>query len=168
MGGSADRAAKPEAGSVRTSGLPDGVELRYVSGTDALMSEVSALCYEALHRPFGVERCDDWDHEDSASSHLIALAGDALVGYGRLIVEGRWGHIRQLSVDEHWRGRGIGTALVCELVRLAREMRLKGVYLNARLAAVRMYVRLGFRAVGGEFPMPRTYLPHTRMEMPLR
>lgn len=131
------------------------------------MVEVVELCFVTLHQPFGVARNDDWDNMDPASTHLVALADGKVVGYVRLLIDGDWGHIRQLAVYPEWRRRGIGSALVQILVGLARYLELKHVYLNARLAAVGLYRRLGFRQVGGEFKMPRTYLPHIRMELEL-
>jgi hypothetical protein len=54
---------------------------------------------------------------------------------------------------------------VRELVGAAARARLPRVYLNARLNAVGLYERSGFRVVSPEpFPMPRTQLPHVRME----
>jgi GNAT superfamily N-acetyltransferase len=146
-----------------------GIELRYVPGDDPLMTQVADLCYETLHRPFDVSRNDDWGNDDPGSSHLVALAGGRVVGYGRLLVEGDWGHVRQVAVYEPWRGRGIGSWIVHALVELARDKGLPHVYLNARLTAVGLYERRGFSVVSPEpFPMPRTFLPHVRMEMDLR
>jgi GNAT superfamily N-acetyltransferase len=151
------------------SDLLAGIELRYVAGDDPLMAQVVDLCYETLHRPFGVARDDDWNNLDPGSSHLVALADGRVVGYGRLLVEGDWGHLRQVAVHEEWRGRGIGSWIVHALVELAREKGLPHAYLNARLTAVSLYERRGFSVVSPEpFPMPRTFLPHVRMEMELR
>jgi ribosomal protein S18 acetylase RimI-like enzyme len=130
------------------------------------MRQVADLCYETLHAPFGVDRCDDWDNADPRSSHLVALAGGCVVGYARLIEEGDWGHVRQVAVAPEMRRRGIGSALVAEALESARLKRLGRAYLNARLGAVGLYERAGFRVVSEEpFPMPRTYLPHVRMEL---
>jgi ribosomal protein S18 acetylase RimI-like enzyme len=148
--------------------LPEGIELRYVAGDDPLMREVAELCYETLHRPFGVVRNDDWGNADPGSWHLVAIGDGLVVGYGRLLTEGDWGHLRQIAVYPEYRGRGIGTALVAMLLDLAREQGLERVYLNARLTAVGLYERAGFRVVSAEpFPMPRTFLPHVRMEREL-
>ncbi len=147
---------------------PSGVEIVRVAAADPLMADVAELCYECLHRPFGVPRDDDWNNSDPASSHLVALAGDRVVGYVRLIVEGRWGHIRQLSVAPGWRRRGVGSALVARAVADAAEAGVRGVYLNARMSAVGLYERVGFVRTGEQFPMPRTYLPHMRMELTIR
>jgi ribosomal protein S18 acetylase RimI-like enzyme len=144
---------------------PDGITLSYVAGDDPLMREVADLCYETLHRPFDVSRNDDWGNADPCSWHLVALSDGLVVGYARLLAEGDWGHVRQVAVYPEYRGRGIGTALVSHLLELAREQGLPRVYLNARLAAVGLYERAGFAVVSREpFPMPRTFLPHVRME----
>jgi N-acetylglutamate synthase-like GNAT family acetyltransferase len=147
--------------------VPEGIELRYIAGDDPLMREVLDLCYETLHRPFDVARNDDWGNSDPNSWHLVALgSGGLVVGYARLLAEGDWGHVRQVSVYEEYREKGIGTALVARLVDLARDKGMLRLYLNARLNAVGLYERAGFRVVSPEpFPMPRTFLPHVRMEM---
>jgi ribosomal protein S18 acetylase RimI-like enzyme len=151
-----------------TGEVPDGIELRFVAGSDPLMRSVLDLCYETLHRPFGVSRNDDWGNEDPGSWHIVAVASGIVVGYARLIREGGWGHIRQVAVYEEHRQQGIGGALVRELVELARRVGFRHLYLNARLSAVGLYERAGFRVVSPEpFKMPRTFLPHVRMEMEL-
>lgn len=145
-----------------------GLELRVVRGDDPVMLRVADLCYEALHRPFGVSRNDSWNELDPASVHLVAFDGDRVAGYARLLFESRWAHIRQVSVDPAYRHRGIASALVTALVDEARRRGVDGVYLHARGRAVRMYERLGFHTAGPVFRMPRTWLPHVRMERPLR
>jgi N-acetylglutamate synthase-like GNAT family acetyltransferase len=146
--------------------LPPGVTLSWVPGSDPLMRQVADLCYETLHAPFGVARCDDWDDLDPHSSHVVALLQGRVVGYARLIVEGAWGHVRQVAVTPTMRGRGLGSALVAATLDSARRQGLPRAYLNARLDAVGLYQRAGFRVVSPEpFPLPRTYLPHVRMEL---
>jgi len=142
----------------------DGITVRIVDGTDPVLRGVADLCYETLHRPFGVSRNDVWNETDPASTHLVALDGDCLVGYVRLIVEGGGGHVRQVVVDPRYRRRGIAAALVTCALGRARELGLPFAFLNARSNAVSLYERLGFRVVGGAFRMGRTYLKHVRME----
>jgi ribosomal protein S18 acetylase RimI-like enzyme len=153
---------------VEADAVPVGIELRYIDGNDALMREVLDLCYETLHRPFDVARNDDWGNGDPNSWHLVATEAALVVGYARLLTEGEWAHIRQVAVYPEYRNRGIGTTLVSRLIGLAREKRMPRIYLNARLNAVGLYERAGFRVVSPTpFPMPRTYLPHVRMELEL-
>lgn len=146
----------------------DGIVLRIVAGDDPVLRDVAALCYETLHRPFGVSRNDAWNEMDGRSAHLVALDGGRLAGYARLIGEGRAAHVRQVVVDPAHRQRGIGSELVAALVDEAGRLGYARVYLNARRNAVPMYERLGFRVAGESFRMGRTYLPHVRMEHTLR
>jgi ribosomal protein S18 acetylase RimI-like enzyme len=146
----------------------DGIVIAQVAATDPVLRQVRDLCYETLHRPFGVTRNDAWNESDPASTHIVALDGDRLAGYVRLIVEGGAGHARQVSVVPEYRARGIASDLVVCAVARARELGLPLAFLNARERAVGLYERVGFRITNGPFRMGRTYLPHVRMEMPLR
>jgi ribosomal protein S18 acetylase RimI-like enzyme len=138
-----------------------------VEGTDPLMRGVADLCYETLHRPFGVSRNDQWNETDPASTHIVAVDEGRLVGYVRVIVESGGAHLRQVVVAPACRRRGIATSLVsCALAR-ARELGVPSAFLNARANAVGIYERLGFQVVDGPFRMGRTYLKHVRMERTL-
>lgn len=148
--------------------LPDGTILREIAGGDPEMRRIADLCYETLHRPYGVVRNDAWNETDPASVHVVAMRDGRIVAYARLIAGDRWSHVRQVLVEPGHRGAGLASAIVAELVELARERGDAGVYLHARRRAVRMYERLGFRVVGETFRMPRTWLPHVRMERPFR
>lgn len=143
---------------------PDGVTVRIVAGTDPIMRDVADLCYETLHRPFGVSRNDAWNETDPASTHFAALEGGRLVGYVRLIDEGGAGHVRQVVVAGSHRRRGIAGDLVTAAITHAEHRRMWAVFLNARANAVGLYERLGFRVTAGPFRMGRTYLAHVRME----
>jgi ribosomal protein S18 acetylase RimI-like enzyme len=147
--------------------LPDGVVLRVVSGDDPVMRQVADLCYETLHRPFGVSRNDAWNETDPHSTHFAAMEGDRLVGYARLIVDTQGGHVRQVAVASDYRFRGIASALVNAAVAQARRTGLTITFLNAREHAVGVYERAGFRVSSRPFRMGRTYLRHVRMEQRL-
>jgi ribosomal protein S18 acetylase RimI-like enzyme len=146
----------------------DGIVMTQIAATDPVLRQVRDLCYETLHRPFGVTRNDAWNESDPASTHIVALDGDRLAGYVRLIVEGGAGHVRQVSVVPEYRARGIASDLVVCAGARARERGRPLAFLYARERAVGLYERVGFRITNGPFRMGRTYLPHVRMEMPLR
>lgn len=146
----------------------DGILLRLVPGDDPLMRAVADLCYETLHRPFGVTRCDAWNETDPYSTHIVALDGPRLAGYARLLREGSAVHIRQVAIAPRYRRRGLASALVRELLEIARREGFPVAYLHARLPAVPLYERLGFRVTGQPFRMGRTWVPHVRMELRLR
>lgn len=143
---------------------PDGVTIRIVDGSDPVMRPVADLCYETLHRPFGVERNDSWNETDPASTHFVAFDGETLVGYVRLIDEQGGGHVRQVAVVPSHRRRGIAHDLVTAAIARADALHLPFAFLNARRNAVALYERLGFHVTGDPFRMGRTYLMHVRME----
>lgn len=160
--------ADPLVSSCDASGDTAGVEVLVVEATDPVLLAVRDLCYETLHRPFGVERNDAWNERDPASTHLVVLDGGRLAGYTRLISEGGGAHVRQVVVDRAYRRCGVASALVGAAVAHARESGAPFVFLNAREHAVGLYERLGFRVTAGPFRMGRTFLRHVRMDLPLR
>jgi ribosomal protein S18 acetylase RimI-like enzyme len=146
----------------------DGITIVRTPASDPLLLGVRDLCYETLHRPFGVTRNDAWNEGDPASTHLLAMDGDHIAGYVRLIVEGGGGHVRQVVVVPGYRGRRVASDLVACAVGRARELGLPYAFLNARERAVGIYERIGFVVTDGPFRMGRTFLPHVRMELRLR
>ena len=101
----------------------------------------------------------EWDDEDASSRHVMAVAPDgAAVGTGRLL---RDGHIGRMAVLKEWRGRGVGSALLDHLLRLARVTGHEAVRLHAQTHAVGFYERHGFVPEGGEFM--EAGIPHVVM-----
>ncbi len=62
-------------------------------------------------------------------------------------------HLFALDVGAEWRNRGIGAQIVRHVVDEARRRGCRRVFLEVRIdnPARRLYHRLGFRRVGGEF-----------------
>ena len=91
----------------------------------------------------------EWDGLDPHCLHVLAMsaAGEA-IGTGRLLPDG---HIGRMAVLKAWRGRGVGSMLLQELVAVARQRGLAGVALNAQTHALDFYARFGFEVIGGEF-----------------
>ena len=143
--------------------------VRFVEHDWSRFSEAAELRYSVLQAPFGVARDDNWNDEDPARRHLVAIAADGrVVGYAQLL-KGGDAQIRQIAVDPEWQGRGVGRELVTTLIERAEADGLAEIWLNARVSAIGFYERLGFEAVGGVFNTGRTSLPHRRMEYrPLR
>lgn len=90
----------------------------------------------------------EWDGQDAAAEHVIALLGDVPVGCGRLLPDGRIGRLAVLAAH---RGSGIGALLLSELLGIARRRGESRLYLHAQAAAVEFYQRAGFKAQGEPF-----------------
>ncbi len=152
---------------MRTGAEMGDITFQWIEATDTRMAEVHTVRHEALFAPFGIPRDDRWDDEGADRCHLVALSDGSVVGYACLVLDDtETGHVRQVSVLEEVRGRGVGRDLMLEVEREARRRGLSLVWLNARCTAEEFYTRLGWRTVSGVFPSGRTGVPHVRMEWP--
>lgn len=119
--------------SVRRANWPEDREsLRRVRETVFVIEQMVPLALE-------------WDSEDATALHLLAedTRGNP-IGTARLLPDG---HIGRMAVLMDWRGRGVGSALLRELLRLVDGPS----FLNAQTEAVGFYLRHGFVTEGKEF-----------------
>ena len=89
------------------------------------------------------------DGHDALAQHLLAYAPDGTaVGTGRTLSDGQIG---RMAVLPEWRGRGIGSLLLRELIALAAARGMNEVFLHAQCRAEPFYARAGFEPHGGIF-----------------
>jgi predicted GNAT family N-acyltransferase len=106
----------------------------------------------------------EWDGIDAECAHVLAQDHDNLaIGTGRLLPDG---HIGRMAVLVPWRHRGVGSALLHELMAIAKERGMQEVVLNAQIYASAFYERHGFVAEGESFL--DAGIPHLRMLRSLR
>jgi predicted GNAT family N-acyltransferase len=104
----------------------------------------------------------EWDDHDKAAKHLLALdKKNIAIGTARLLQFGDQGQIGRMAVLKEHRGNGIGTALLKEALRLAKEEKLSSVFLNAQVQVISFYRSFGFSLVGNEFS--EAGIPHQKM-----
>ncbi len=88
--------------------------------------------------------------------HFAAFTDLGIIGCVTLVEE--FGHDRELrmrwiGVDAEHRGQGVGFSLVQACLQVAAQNE-KGIWCNARLSALSLYRRLGFKEVGLPFDIP--------------
>lgn len=111
----------------------------------------------------GVPEHEEWDTLDPQCAHVLAIAAKRdVVGTARLDDTGKIGRV---AVMPEWRGRGIGARMVEILMERAQQKGLGRVHLNAQVAAIDFYRRLGFEPVGEVFD--DAGIAHRRMERAL-
>lgn len=99
------------------------------------------------------------DGRDAECVHVLArdAAGEP-VGAGRLMPDGRIG---RMAVLRHWRGRGVGAAMLEALLSEARRRGFAEAYLHSQSHAREFYARHGFEAEGEEYL--EAGIPHIAM-----
>jgi GNAT superfamily N-acetyltransferase len=85
---------------------------------------------------------------------VVAEAEGIVVGCGGIVfmerppyqgnLKGREAYLMNMYTETEWRGKGIGAAIVGELLRCAREAGAKRVSLDAEQKARRLYGKAGF------------------------
>ena len=109
-------------------------------------AELHAVRHQVFVQEQGVPAALERDVLDAVCIHVLAHdAQGRPIGTGRLSPEGRIG---RMAVLPDWRGRGVGEALLQELVRAATEAGLAHVNLHAQLPAQAFYARQGFLPQG--------------------
>ena len=103
------------------------------------------------------ERCfptDPWPEEIISRWHerfVVALEGETLLGYAVLSSILDEGSLDNIAVGPEHRRRGIGEALLMEVIRRSREQGLAVLYLEVRASnapAIALYEKHGFVPVG--------------------
>jgi len=96
----------------------------------------------------GVPREIELDEQDPHCVHAVVFQDEVPVATERLLPDG---HIGRMAVLKEWRGRGIGSFLLKNLVQKARKRGDKNVALSAQVHAVKFYKAHGFVEQGGEY-----------------
>ncbi|MDH5833806.1 GNAT family N-acetyltransferase [Luteimonas kalidii] len=128
---------------------PDGpfqvVAVDYAGSLEALRAVREAVFVLEQQVPADLEL----DALDPRCRHVLARDAAGLpIGTARLAPDGRIG---RMAVLRAWRGRGVGSALLHALLRLAREDGRDRVTLHAQAGAIAFYQRHGFTPVGERF-----------------
>jgi predicted GNAT family N-acyltransferase len=88
------------------------------------------------------------DEHDPLSIHVVAFDGEKAVATARLLPDN---HIGRMAVLKDWRGRGIGSAILEALIRVAQERGTSYVALSAQVQAAPFYRAHGFVPEGEEY-----------------
>ena len=113
----------------------------------------------------GVTLDADRDGLDRTALHLVAVDGSHVVGTCRLVFDGPLARLGRMAVEDDYRGRGLGAAILAEAEQQARAAGSERIRLHAQIAARSLYERGGFVVQGQEFM--EEGIPHLTMEKPL-
>ena len=116
------------------------------------MDQYFELRWRVLRKPWNQPRGSEIDEMDDRAIHLAAYDGDRIVAVARLHFNSEEeAQIRYMAVDERYRNRGMGSEMLKELERVAREKGAKYIVLEARENAVNFYLKNGYVIVKKSF-----------------
>lgn len=123
--------------------------------------EVRALEQKDLDRVCEMEEASfsmPWKKEDfeelisdDNSEYIVIVADEIVAGAAGYTFNGFEGYINNVVIDEAFRGLGLGTVLMEELIKRGREKNVKEFTLEVRVGnavANRLYEKVGFVSEG--------------------
>ena len=117
-----------------------------------------------LRSPLGLDFSEEELAAEAADSHLAGFLQDEVLSACLVL---SWdsepkAKMRQVAVEPHCQGQGIGKALILFAEQSVRARGLDFIYCNARLPVVPFYECLDYNTVGDKFS--EVGIDHVRME----
>lgn len=120
------------------------------------------LRYKILRVPLGLTFSAQDLAKDKNDFHLGLFEGETLLACLILSPQADGSlKMRQVAVDVHLQGRGIGSELLKFAENFARDKGFTYIHCNARKTAVPFYLKHGYTVSGDEFP--EVGIPHYYM-----
>ena len=123
------------------------------------------LRYEILRKPWNQTYASTKDEFENISLHLMMMNDNGqAVAAGRLqFNSSEEGQIRSMAVSGTEQGKGHGTEILLHLEDAARKKNFKHIILDARVGAVKFYLKNGYSIEGDSYILFDT-IPHFRMK----
>lgn len=101
-----------------------------------------------LRKPWKQPRGSEKDECEKESIHIMACIDNEIVGVGRLHFNTeKEAQIRYMAIEEKYRRKGIGSLILKELEKRAKETGAEYIILNAREKAVNFYKKHVYKTV---------------------
>ena len=111
--------------------------------------EIHKIRFEVFVKEQNVPIEEEIDNLDEISVHFLLYIDEKPVGTGRLIIND--GHIGRIAILKNYRDKHLGSQLMLFILEIAKEHKLKRVWLASQLYAKNFYKKLGFKEYGNIF-----------------
>ncbi|WP_035571371.1 GNAT family N-acetyltransferase [Halonatronum saccharophilum] len=125
------------------------IKIKKTNNKDELERSLN-LRKEVFVKEQGVPLSLEVDEKDEGAIHFIGCLDKEVIGICRLLIKDDLAKLGRMAVKKEFRGKGIGTQLVREVLQWAKSKEVKKVFLNAQEDAVSFYKKRGFNVVSGK------------------
>lgn len=126
------------------------------------------LRWEVLRRPWNQPKGSEKDEHEDKATHIIACINNKIVGVGRIHFNSeKEAQIRYMAVKARCQRKGIGSLILKELERIAKEKGADYIVLNARENVTDFYKVHGYEILEKAHTLFGSIL-HWRMQKKLR
>lgn len=107
---------------------------------------------------------NEFDDTDNYAYHFVLYKDGVPVGVGRLFTEdnGETYHIGRVAILKEYRKYHLGSAIMEEMIKKAKELHGKKIVLSAQCRVEQFYEKLGFKKQGDIYY--DEFCPHIQME----
>ena len=97
----------------------------------------------------GVDEEIEWDGLDEEAWHWLALGPEKKgIATARLLKSGQIG---RMAVEKQFRFQGIGSAILRDILKSAKDLNMESVFLHSQSKAKKFYKKFNFSPEGNEF-----------------
>jgi predicted GNAT family N-acyltransferase len=93
----------------------------------------------------------EWDDWDNKAKHIIIIFNNVPIGCARLIFIDKIMRLERMAIIKSKRNQGFGSKLVYEIIRIAKNEKIKEIRISAQIQAISFYQKIGFIAEGEIF-----------------
>lgn len=122
-----------------------------ITSFTAREAEITAIRTQVFHQEQHIDPVLDFDGLDAEAIQILASYHDQPVGTARARLLGKTAKVERVAVLSAYRQRGIGTAIMTQLLAYLKQQELENVILNAQRPSEPFYQHLGFSACGPVF-----------------
>ena len=93
----------------------------------------------------------EWDYWDDKSKHIILTINNIPIGCARLIFLERILLLERIAIIKSKRNQGFGSKLIYEIIKIAKNKKIKEIIISAQIKVLPFYQKIGFIAKGKIF-----------------
>jgi len=136
--------------------------------TEKEFEDYYKLRYLILRKPWNQPEGSEKDELEKESVHVMACIGNKGVGVGRVHFNSKKeAQVRYMAIDPKYSKKGIGSLILKELEKKAKEKGADYIILNARENAVDFYKKHGYKIVEKAHTLFGS-IPHWKMRKELK